>query len=195
VDDNLIEKSKIRGALCAQDFSDEVIKKIIEEKLVAVKINRFPVDNDVFVLVDPLIGVERSQTGGRKTYYDKIPNLPDNQLREELAEILSRRKRTHRQRFEQFKVLLEMLAKSPDSTVTQAKLRDEWENRGLPREDRGLSVSQFLGYKKSGALRQILTWDMFPPDIKDNYKLRDPKKYAVVIEGVLEDISKQDNSR
>ncbi|MGC8798514.1 MAG: hypothetical protein ACP5PK_07640 [candidate division WOR-3 bacterium] len=160
-----------------------------------MKINRFPVDNDVFVLVDPLIGVERSQTGGRKTYYDKIPNLPDNQLREELAEILSRRKRTHRQRFEQFKVLLEMLAKSPDSTVTQAKLRDEWENRGLPREDRGLSVSQFLGYKKSGALRQILTWDMFPPDIKDNYKLRDPKKYAVVIEGVLEDISKQDNSR
>lgn len=191
--DFLDPNPKIRGALCAQAFSDDVIKKIIEEnsnrandeKLLAVKIYRFPVDNDVFVLVEPFIGEEKTATGKmRITYYDDIPDLSESKLAEELIDILSKRKNTHPQRFEQLKVLLDLFAKSPDCTVTQEELRTEWQKRGLPREDRGLSVSQLLGYKKSGALRQILKWDILPPDIKDNYRLRD-KKYAGVLSNVL----------
>ena len=184
--------SRIRGALCAQAFSDEVMRKIIEEnsnrplaeKLVAVKIYRFPVDNDVFVLVEPFIGEERSTTGGRKTYYGDIPELSAEELAKALLALLSRRKNTHPQRFQQLGVLLEMLAKNPSRTVTQEELRTEWQNRSLPRQDRGLSVSQLLGYRQSGALRQILKWQTIPPDIKDNYTLRDDE-YGKVIGDVL----------
>lgn len=190
--DFIDNNAKIRGALCAQAFSDEVMEKIIEEnsnrssteKLIAVKIYRFPVDNDVFVLVEPFIGEERTTTGRHKTYYGDIPQLPTKKLRKDLLDLLSRRKNTHPQRFEQLKVLLEIFAKSPSRTVTQDELRTEWQNRGLPKEDKGLSVSQLLGYKNSGALRQILVWDIIPPDIKDNYRLRD-EGYAKVIRDVL----------
>ncbi|MFH1561791.1 MAG: hypothetical protein ABIF11_00015 [Nitrospirota bacterium] len=184
--------SKIRGALCAQAFSDEVMKKIIEEnlnrpsteKLIAMKIYRFPVDNDVFVLVEPFIGEERTSTGRHITYYDDIPQLPTEKLREGILSLLSKRKNTHPQRFEQLKVLLEIFTKSPSRTVTQDELRTEWQNKDLPREDRGLSVSQLLGYKNNGALRQILRWDISPTSIKDNYKLRD-EKYSNVIGDVF----------
>lgn len=184
---------KIRGALCAQAFSDDVMKKIIEEnlnrtneeKLLAVKIYRFPVDNDVFVLVEPFIGEERTTAGGiHNTYYYDVPNLSPSDLVKELTDILSKRKSTHPQRFEQLKVLLKLFVNNSDCTVTQEDLRKEWQKRGLPREDRGLSVSQLLGYKKSGALRQILKWDIPLQDIKDNYRLRD-KKYAEVLNNVL----------
>lgn len=184
--DFIDNKSKMRGALCAQAFSDEVMKKIIEEnsnpssteKLAAVKIYRFPVDNDVFVLVEPFIGEERTTT-----YYD-IPQLPTEKLMNELSDLLSRRKNTYPQRFEQLKVLLEIFAKSPSHVITQDALRSEWQNRGLPREDRGSSVSRLLGLKNNGALRQILQWDVIPPDIKDNYRLRN-EGYAKVISDVL----------
>ncbi|HRT00519.1 MAG TPA: hypothetical protein P5312_10810 [Bacteroidales bacterium] len=195
-DDFLDHNLNIRGALCAQAFSDDVIKKIIEEnssraneeKLLAVKIYRFPVDNDVFVLVEPFIGEERTTTGGRHiTFYNDIPTLSKSDLVRELTGVLSRRKNTHPQRFEQLKVLLELFIKNPDRAITQEELRTEWQKRKLPREDRGLSVSQLLGYKNSRALRQILNWDIFPPDIKDNYRLRD-KKYAEILSDVLANI-------
>lgn len=185
--------SKIRGALCAQAFSDEVLKEIIDEnlkrpatgKLVALRIYRFPVDNDVFISVEPFIGEERTTTGKHITYYDDIPQLPAQKLKTDLLDLLVRRKNTHLERFEQLRVLLEILVRSPSDTVTQDKLRTEWQNKGLPKEDGGLSVSQLLGYKKSGALRQILRWDIIPrTDIKDNYRLRDTG-YAEMIGDVL----------
>ncbi len=191
--------NNIRGALCAQAFSDEVVKGIIDEnlnrsyekKLLAVKIYLFPVDNDMFALIEPFIGEERTTTGGRRaTHYDDIPDLSDFELEEELFRILSNRKKTHPQRFEQLKAFLELFVSNPKRSVNQKELREEWQNRGLPKEDRGLSVSQVLGYKNNGALRKILEWDVIPPDIKDNYRLKD-ERYAEVLRNVLNRISKQ----
>lgn len=65
VGEYLIDDPKIRGALCAQDFTDDVMGEIIkknatrvgEKKILAVKINRFPGKiGQTFVLVEPLIG-------------------------------------------------------------------------------------------------------------------------------------------
>jgi len=185
---------RIRGALCAQAFSDEVMKKIIEvnsnreyeEKLLAVKIYQFPVDNEVFVLVEPFIGEERTATSGmHPTYYDDIPKLSEQEFVKRLTDILSKRKNTHPQRFEQLKVLLEMLLENP--IVTQEELRNAWAKKSLPKEDRGLSVSQVLGYKNSGPLRQIITWEWARADIKDNYRLRKPS-YSKVLQKVLKKI-------
>lgn len=186
---------KIRGALLAQAFKDEVIKKIIEEnkkrrnedKLLAVKITRFPIDNDVYVMVDQIVGIERTPTGGRKTFYEDIPNFTEKELKDKLKEILTSRKNTHPTRFKQLMVLLKLLAENPDAIITQESLRETWAGKGLPRKDEGQSVSQPLGYKNNGALRQILKWDTGPLDIKDNYRLRD-KKYAEVIKSVLAEL-------
>ena len=186
------EHAKIRGALCAQAFSDEVMEKLIEEnasrppqdKLIAVKVYRFPVDDEVFVFVERVIGEEKSSAGGHLTYYDDIPQMNEQELRSQLIVILSKRKDTHPQRFEQLKALLHMLTEDPRRAVVREELRREWEERGLPKEDRGLSVSQLLGYKNNGALRQILSWDRIPPDTKDNYRLRDVR-YAEVLREAL----------
>ena len=65
----------------------------------------------------------------------------------------------------------------------------EWKNQGLPEQDHGLSVSQVLGYKYSGALRQMFKWELIPvTDMKQNYKLRDIK-YSVIIAKVLKKFS------
>lgn len=69
VNDEYLEISKIRGALCSQDFSDEVLGKIITEnrsrgsgeKILAIRIQRFPVGKEVFVLVEPVIGDNKSK--------------------------------------------------------------------------------------------------------------------------------------
>lgn len=59
----------IRGALCAQDFEDEVYEKMAEvnstrikngqDKLEAVAISKFHVDDDIFVVVDRVLGTEK----------------------------------------------------------------------------------------------------------------------------------------
>lgn len=188
--------TKIKGAICSQAFSDEVIKKIIEinskrtneEKILAVKIYRFPVDNEVFVLVETIVGEEKPPSGGtRRTFYDDIPNHSEEVLVRKLIDIMLERKKTHPKRIEQLKVLLEMLIEDPTKVVTQEELRNTWVKRGLPKDDRGLSVSQLLGYKKSGPLRQILTWEWVYGDIKDNYRLGD-KSYSEVLKKVLKKV-------
>ena len=50
-------------------------------------------------------------------------------------------------------------------------------------------MSQVLGYKYSGALRQMLKWKLLPvTDMKQNYQLKDIK-YSVIIAKVLKKIS------
>ncbi len=177
--------NKIRGALCAQSFSDDVLQEIIEEndsrsedeRILAVKIYRFPVDNENFIFVERLVGEEKSVTGGPRNYYDDIPEINLEDLAEELSNLLKNRKETNEIRFNQLKVFLEFFVNNPSYKVTQKDLRKEWENQGLPGTDQGLSVSQVLGYKNSGSLRQMLTWEIQPyMDIKDNYRLRDKNK-------------------
>ena len=77
-----------------------------------------------------------------------------------------------------------MLSEKQTDIVTQDMLRKEWENRGLPKIDGGLSVSQVLGYEKWAALRQIIEWDIAYADVKDNYRLRE-ERYAKIIRDVL----------
>jgi len=69
VSEILIEENyPIRGALCAQDFHESVYQKINdenekrknkEERLEAVKINKFRVGNDIFVVVDRVLGADK----------------------------------------------------------------------------------------------------------------------------------------
>lgn len=68
--------------------------------------------------------------------------------------------------------------------LTKDELKEKWKEQGLAEQDHGLSVSKFLGYKYSGSLRQILTWDFLNLDVKENYRLRDPK-YSEIIAKVL----------
>lgn len=186
-------KSEIRGALCAQSFSDEVLHNILEEnssrseenKIVAVKIFRFPSDNENFIFVERLVGEEQSTTGGPRNYYADIPDWNPQKLEQELYELLKNRKINNPQRFQQLKVFLEFFVDDPSCKVSQQELKEKWEEEGLPRKDHGLSVSQFLGYKSSGSLRQMLTWTVTPyMDIKEDYRLRD-LKYSEIIGKVL----------
>lgn len=195
VGEELIEDgAKIRGALCAQAFSEEVISKLIEinsnlpsnEERLAVKINRYPVDNDVFVLVDPLIGGEQASIGGHTTYYDEIPEFSFDKLKQELRKILQKRKSRYPERFKQLKAFLEIFIKDPELKLTQNEMREIWEQEGLKREDRGVSVSQLFGYKRNGALRQLFSWDIKGTDMKENYQLRD-KNYSELIDEVLQE--------
>lgn len=196
VSDKFIDpKSEIRGALCAQSFSDDVLHSILEEnssrskenKIVAVKIFRFPSENDNFIFVERLVGEEQSTTGGPRNYYDDIPDWKSVKLEKELYELLKNRKMNYPQRFQQLRVFLEFFVDDPSCKVSQQDLKEKWEEEGLPRKDQGLSVSQFLGYKNSGSLRQMLCWDVTSyMDIKEDYRLREPKlKYSKIIGTVL----------
>lgn len=187
-------KAPFRGSLCAQTFSDEVLKSMLEEnsdrseneKLVALRISQFPANNDNFILVERLIGEEKSVTGGPRTYYDDIPKFNDFELEKELLNLLKTRRSNYPVRFKQLISLLEIFANNPDRTVKREELVTEWKKKDLPEQDQGISVSQLLGYKNSGALRQILDWEILTPgDIKDNYKLRN-KKDANIIKNVIE---------
>lgn len=196
VGNEFVINPNIRGALCAQSFSDNVMNKILEvnesrnEKIVAVRIYRFPIDNDVFVLVERLIGEEKSPTGGKRTYYEDIPDWNENKLENELFELLRKRKENYEERYKQLKVFLELFVDRPDKIVTQNELKEQWKKEGLPEQDRGLSVSQLLGYKNSGALRQILKWKTLDyMDIKENYQLRD-SKYSNVIKNAIKKLNK-----
>jgi hypothetical protein len=194
VGENFINpKSKIRGALCAQSFSDDVLKEILEEnssrtdenKIIAVQIYRFPTDNDNFIFVERIVGEEKSKTGGPRNFYSDIPKWEPEILKEKLYELLQIRKNSSRLRFEQLKVFLQFFANKPEIVLTQEELRKEWKNQGLPEQDQGLSVSQVLGYKYGGALRQMLKWKMIPvTDMKQNYQLKDIK-YSLIIAKVL----------
>lgn len=186
--------SRIRGALCAQSFSDDVLHDILDlnskrennDKIMAIKIYTFPVEHENFILVERLVGEERSSTGGTSVY--DIPNWPLEKLESELQNLLKSRKINSPKKFEQLKVFLEYFITKPNSELTQRTLRDYWELKGLSRKDKGLSVSQFLGYKNSGSLRQIFTWDTQEyMDIKENYRLRNPN-YSKIIERVLKNI-------
>lgn len=187
-------KSEIRGALCAQSFSDEVLHNILEEnssrseenKIVAVKIFRFPSNNENFIFVERLVGEEQSATGGPRNYYSDIPKWEPNKLEKELYKLLKNRKLNSPQRFRQLKVFLKFFVDDPSCKVSQQKLREKWEDKGLPGKDQGLSVSQFLGYKNSGSLRQILNWTVTPyMDIKEDYRLKKPE-YSEIIGRVLD---------
>jgi hypothetical protein len=186
-------KAEIRGALCAQSFSDEVLHNILEEnssrseenKIVAVKIFRFPSDNENFIFVEKLVGEEKSTTGGPRNYYEDIPKWKLPKLEKELYELLKNRKINNPRRFQQLKVFLQFFVDDPYHQVSQEELRNEWENQGLPGKDQGMSVSQFLGYKNSGSLRQMLKWTVTSyMDIKEDYRLRDTK-YSEIISKVL----------
>ncbi|MGV9206192.1 MAG: hypothetical protein ACOC44_19480 [Promethearchaeia archaeon] len=193
LEDDLISDKEIRGALCAQKFSDNVLDQLIEvnkgqntqisKKLVAVKINRYPVDNNIFVVVEPIIAAESTPTG-RRTYYDDIRDLSDDKLKRDLMDFLKQRKKDHPEKFKQLRVLLKMLSKSPSNIVTKDQMKVEWKKNNLEENDRGLAVSQVLGYKDSYSLRQILKWDIVRGDIKDNYRLRE-KKYGNLLTEVL----------
>lgn len=197
VGENFIDpQASIRGALCAQSFSDEVLQKILEEnssrtqddKIIAIKIYRFPADNENFIFVERLVGEEKSTTGGPRNYYHDIPQWKPKILCEKLENLLEKRKESNFQRFRQLEVFLQFFADDPKQEVTQEELRNEWKAQGLPEQDQGLSVSQVLGYKYSGALRQILTWDTLPHmDIKENYRLKDIK-YSKIIAEVLKKV-------
>lgn len=181
---------KIRGALCAEDFSDEVMKKILdanlsrgkEDKLLAVEIQRFNVRDEDYVVVQPFIGEDETR---RNTYYDDIPDLPETELKENLVAVLLERKNKQPERFKQLKVFLELLTNNP-KILTQDEIRNEWERRNLPRDDRGLSVSQLIGYKDSGPLRQIIGYDL-SGDKKNNYRLKEDK-YSELLRDVLEKV-------
>lgn len=186
-------RSEIRGALCAQSFSDEVLHTILdknssrseENKIVAVKIFRFPSNNENFIFVERLVGEDKSTTGGPRNYYADIPNWKLSKLEKELYRLLKDRKVNYPQRFEQLKVFLEFFVDDPLCRVSQRELRERWEEKRLPEKDHGLSVSQFLGYKNSGSLRQMLKWKVTSyMDIKEDYQLRDPK-YSELICRVL----------
>lgn len=177
-------KSKIRGALCAQSFSDDVLQDILEknsnqfetEKIVAMKIYTFPVDNDNFIFVERLVGEEKSVTGGPRNYYQDIPNWDNEKLESELSKLLENRKNNYPIRFKQLKVFLEFFVRDPTHILTQEELHNCWKKSGLPEQDQGMSVSQVLGYKNSGALRQMFTWDTLDyMDVKENYRLKKPK--------------------
>ncbi|AUB57479.1 MULTISPECIES: hypothetical protein [Methanobacterium] len=186
-------KAKIRGALCAQSFSDEVLHDILEEnsnrneeeKIVAVKIFRFPADNENFIFVERIVGEEKSTTGGPRNYYADIPHWELPKLEKELYKLLKNRKINNPGRFEQLKVFLQFFVDDPSCRVSQQELREKWEEKGLPGKDQGMSVSQFLGYKNSGSLRQMLTWTFTAyMDIKEDYRLRD-SKYSEIISKIL----------
>lgn len=185
------KQSKIRGALCAQAFSDDVMKEMLnyntsnDQKLVAIRVYRFPAENDAFVLVERIIGEEKSSTGGRMTFYDDIPDWESPKLDEELYKILKARKVNYPERFEQLKILMESLINEPTKVISQKEMREEWAKKGLPSTDRGWAVSQPLGYRNSSSLRQILEWDTDKGTLmKDNYRLRE-KKYADILKKVL----------
>lgn len=128
--------------------------------------------------------IKETKAKRRRSVHTNIPNLPDDKLKAKLIELLMSRKTTHKERFEQLVVLLKMLSEKQTDIVTQDMLRKEWKNRGLPKMDRGLSVSQVLGYEKWAALRQIIEWDIAYADVKDNYRLRE-ERYAEIIRDVL----------
>lgn len=187
-------KSEIRGALCAQSFSDDVLHDILEanstrseeNKIVAVKIFRFPSDNDNFIFVERIVGEEQSTTGGPRNYYEDIPDWEPPKLEEELYKLLFNRKLNNPQRFSQLRVFLEFFAEDSSCIVSQQKLREKWKENRLPEKDQGMSVSQFLGYKNSRSLRQMLDWTVTSyMDIKEDYRLKDPK-YAKIIKRVLD---------
>lgn len=190
-------ESKIRGALCAQSFSDDVLQEILEEnssrvdenKIIAVQIYRFPTDNDNFIFVERIVGEEKSNTGGPRNFYSDIPNWKPEILEKKLYELLEIRNDSNPQRYKQLKVFLQFFVNNPENVITQEELRKEWKNQGLPEQDYGLSVSQVLGYKYSGALRQMFKWELIPvTDMKQNYQLRDIK-YSVIIAKVLKKFS------
>jgi hypothetical protein len=186
VGENYVDiKSEIRGALCAQSFSDDVLQKILEENtsrkdennIVAVKIFTFPVDNENFVYVERLVGEEKSSTGGPMNYYDLIPCWQPSKLEEELLILLKQRKENNRERFEQLRVFLEFFVNDPEHVLSQDELRKEWKAQGLKEQDQGLSVSQVMGYKNSGSLRQMFTWVVTPyMAVKEDYRLNKPLK-------------------
>jgi len=188
----VVQDQKIRGALCSHDFNDAVMGEIInnnisrpyDDKILAVKICRFPVGDEVFVMVECLIGEDDAKIVGRKTYYDDKPEMPEEELKESLKQILEKRKQNYPERFNQLRVFLEMLAENPTGTITQRKLRDAWVQKGLPEMDRGMSISQPLGHKDNGALRQLIAWDVIERDIKDNYRLQ-KEAYSKIIKSVL----------
>lgn len=192
VGENFIDaNSKIRGAVCAQSFTDDVLHDILElnstrsdnDNIIAVKIYTFPVNHENFVFVERLVGEEKSLSGGYGDY--SVPQWSKEKLESELYTVLENRKNNFPTRFKQLKVFLEFFIKDPNYVLTQEVLRDSWEIKGLPKKDSGLSVSQLMGYKNSGSLRQIFEWDTLEfMDVKENYRLKDPK-YSKIIKNVL----------
>ncbi len=197
VGEKLIDSNvKIRGALCAQSFSGDVLKDILDinstrgdiDKIVAVKIYRFPVNNDSFIFVERLVWEEKSITGGPQDYYTHIPLWKNGKLEIELYKLLENRKINYPMRFQQLRVFLEYFVNDPYQVVSQEELDNQWKLQGLPEQDQGMSVSQVLGYKNSGSLMQILTWDTQDYTlIKNNYRLKEAK-YSKIIEKVLKKI-------
>ncbi len=181
------------GAILAQTFSEEVVAKLIEaneerpaeEKIIAVKLSRFPVDNEFYVVVETLFSPdEGGKKGGHVTWYDDVPKWGEKRLEEELLQLLRRRKKSHPVRYQQLRVFLSLLVQNPGRTITKTECQEAWLKKGLPLTDRGLSVSQLLGYRTYGALRQILAFERVYADTKDNYRLRNAK-YARVIAAAL----------
>jgi len=195
-------QAKIRGALCAQSFSDEVLKEILEEnthrtednKIIAVQIYRFPNENDNFIFVERVVGEEKSTTGGPRNYYDDIPAWEKKTLKEKLKKLLNIRKNSSQIKFEQLKVFLQVFADNKNAVLTKKELQEKWLDQGLPEKDNGLSVSQVMGYKYGGALRQMFTWKLIPiTDMKENYQLKDVK-YSEYISEVLNEFEEDDKN-
>ncbi len=191
VEHTLLDLETPRGALCAGEFSLDVLSGLKKRNgenpdkppLLAVRIKRFTSeDNDSYVLVECFVGEERNESGGRKTFYDDIPTYGDNELKSELLKLLRNRRQANERRALQLEIALKLLVDR--EVVTQDMYREAWKENDLPRKDGGHALSQFLGFKRSGPLRQILTWDWVVSDIKDNYRLQD-QRYAGILREVL----------
>lgn len=195
---DFIDQKEIRGALCAQDFSDAVLNKITEENknrkkdgkgkpIAAVKINMFSAGNDNFVVVDSIVG-DADVPGGKQRRSYEISNYPDEELKDKLISLITNQKDNMKKKIKTF---LNMLVSKPEGYVTMKDLRNEWTNEGLLKKqgkEYGAFSRLITQGEKGEPLRHIINFELRGYDLKENYRLKE--KYTGVIKEVLEELEK-----